>query len=161
MENCVDSCVHTLKDTWDLGKEGLEQENFQSVLRAAGETETTQENIQNWLELDEGDPGFQLLIEEEIAAVIFFFHLFSSALSVLLNFPFICFVSFFMAVFCLINPDDLSPPQLMQIIEGLLYKEECVCARACVYCSHLHSITCISSRLGMMVEDLSGEVVAT
>jgi uncharacterized protein YehS (DUF1456 family) len=42
------------------------------VLRAAGETETTQENIQDWLELD-GDPGFQLLTEEEIAAVIFIF----------------------------------------------------------------------------------------
>jgi hypothetical protein len=43
------------------------------VSRAAGETETTQENIQHWLQLDEGDPGFQLLAEEEIAAVIFFF----------------------------------------------------------------------------------------
>jgi hypothetical protein len=32
------------------------------VLRAAGETETTQENIQDWLELDEGDRGFQLLV---------------------------------------------------------------------------------------------------
>jgi hypothetical protein len=32
------------------------------VLRAAGETETTQGYIQNWLELDEGDPGFQLLV---------------------------------------------------------------------------------------------------
>jgi hypothetical protein len=41
------------------------------VLRAAGETDTTQENIQNWIELDEGDPGFQLLTEEEIAAMIF------------------------------------------------------------------------------------------
>jgi hypothetical protein len=30
------------------------------VLRAAGETETTQENVQDWLELDEGDPGFQV-----------------------------------------------------------------------------------------------------
>jgi hypothetical protein len=38
------------------------------VLRAAGETETTQENIQDWLQLDEGDPGFQLLTEEETAA---------------------------------------------------------------------------------------------
>jgi hypothetical protein len=47
-------------------------------LRVAGETETTQENIQDWLELDEGDPGFQLLTEEEIAAV-FYFYLFSSA----------------------------------------------------------------------------------
>jgi hypothetical protein len=42
------------------------------VLRAAGETETTQENIQDWLQLDAGDPGFQLPKEEEIAAVIFF-----------------------------------------------------------------------------------------
>jgi hypothetical protein len=32
-----------------------------------------QENIQDWFELDEGDPGFQLLTEEEIAAVIIFF----------------------------------------------------------------------------------------
>jgi hypothetical protein len=42
------------------------------VLRAAGETETTQANIQVWLELDEGDPGFQFLTEEGIAAVYFF-----------------------------------------------------------------------------------------
>jgi hypothetical protein len=42
------------------------------VLRAAAETETAQENIQDWLQLDEGDPGFQLLTEEEIAAGIYF-----------------------------------------------------------------------------------------
>jgi hypothetical protein len=41
------------------------------VLRAAGETETTQENFQDWLQLD-GDLGLQYLTEEEIAAVIFF-----------------------------------------------------------------------------------------
>jgi hypothetical protein len=52
------------------------------VLRAAGETETTQENIQDWFQLDEGDPGFQLLIKEEIATVIFIY-LFSSALPIL------------------------------------------------------------------------------
>jgi hypothetical protein len=43
------------------------------VLRAAGETETMQESNQDWLELDEGDPGFQFLTEEEISAVILFF----------------------------------------------------------------------------------------
>jgi hypothetical protein len=43
------------------------------VLRAAGETETAQGNIQDWLQLDEGDPGFQLLTGEEIAALIFFY----------------------------------------------------------------------------------------
>jgi hypothetical protein len=37
-----------------------EQEDFQTVLRAAGETEATQENIWDWLELD-GDPRFQIL----------------------------------------------------------------------------------------------------
>jgi hypothetical protein len=31
------------------------------VLRAAGETETAQGNIQDWLQLDEGNSGFQLL----------------------------------------------------------------------------------------------------
>jgi hypothetical protein len=41
--------------------EGLEQEDVQTVLRADGETETTQENIQDCLELDEGDAGLQLL----------------------------------------------------------------------------------------------------
>jgi hypothetical protein len=40
------------------------------VLRAAGETETTQGNIQDWLQLDEGDPGFQLLTEEDISTLI-------------------------------------------------------------------------------------------
>jgi uncharacterized protein YehS (DUF1456 family) len=43
------------------------------VLKAAGETETTQENIQDWLQPDEGDAGFQLLTEEEITAVIHFY----------------------------------------------------------------------------------------
>jgi hypothetical protein len=32
-----------------------------------------QESIQDWLELDEGDPGFQLLTNKEIAAVIYIF----------------------------------------------------------------------------------------
>jgi hypothetical protein len=77
------------------------------VLRA-GETETTQENIQDWLEPDEGDPGFQLVTEEQIVAVIFFY-LFSSSLSILLNFPFICFLRLFFlsfrATFRFINPD--------------------------------------------------------
>jgi hypothetical protein len=41
---------------------GLEQEDFQTVLRAAGETETTQENIQDWFKVDEGDPRFQILL---------------------------------------------------------------------------------------------------
>lgn len=40
----------------------LEQEDFQAVSRADGEIETTQEHIQDWLELNVGDSGVQLLV---------------------------------------------------------------------------------------------------
>jgi hypothetical protein len=50
------------------------------VLRAAGEAETTQGNIQEWLQLAGGEPGFRLLTEEDIAAMRFFY-LFLSALN--------------------------------------------------------------------------------
>jgi hypothetical protein len=66
------------------------------VLRAPGETEPTHENIQGWLELDEGDPGFQLLTDRNCCSDIFY--LFSSALPVLLNFPFICFIICFILI---------------------------------------------------------------
>jgi hypothetical protein len=75
------SSAHSwVRGTW-------EQEDFQAVFRAARETETSQENIQDWLKLDEEDAGIQLLTEEEIAAVIFY--LFSSAVPMLLNFTFV------------------------------------------------------------------------
>jgi hypothetical protein len=64
------------------------------VLRAPGETETTQDNIQHWLQLDEGDPGFQLLTEQEIAAVIIFLfstYLFSKFIFVLPGY--FCFIT--------------------------------------------------------------------
>jgi hypothetical protein len=57
-------------------------------------------------------PGFQLVTEEEIAAVTFL-NQFSSTLPILLNFPFICFF-----LFCLLL---LSFDLLIQIGEGLLY----------------------------------------
>lgn len=41
---------------------------------AAEENDTKQENIQDWLRLDEGGPAFQLLTEEETAAVIVFIY---------------------------------------------------------------------------------------
>jgi hypothetical protein len=66
MKNSGHSSLHTLKDTWHLGARGIRARGLLRPLRAAGETETTQENIQDWLQLDEGDPGFQLLTEEEI-----------------------------------------------------------------------------------------------
>jgi hypothetical protein len=56
-----------------------------TLLRAAEETETKQGNIQDWLQLDEGDPGFQLLTEKEVTAEP----------PTSLNFPVTCFISFF------------------------------------------------------------------
>jgi hypothetical protein len=63
------------------------------VLRAAGETETTQENIQDWLKLDVEGTRFQLLTEEKTAAVIFY--LLSSASQIVKFFIYLfskCFV---------------------------------------------------------------------
>jgi hypothetical protein len=53
--------LSTLRDIWDLGTKGLEQEDFQTALRADGDIETGQQSIQDWIELDEGDSGFHLL----------------------------------------------------------------------------------------------------
>jgi hypothetical protein len=79
------------------------------VLRAGRQTETTQEYIQDCLELDEGDPGFQLLTEEEIAAVIFYyFHQHYVHYYIPHLFVFYVFYLSFRAIFCLINSDDLS-----------------------------------------------------
>jgi hypothetical protein len=43
----MNNSVHSLKGSGISEQEGLEQEDFQTVLRAAGEAETTQENIQD------------------------------------------------------------------------------------------------------------------
>jgi hypothetical protein len=63
------------------------------VLRVAGETETTQENIQDWLELDR-DIRYQLLTEKEIAAGIFYFFIFIST-NYIIKFSIHFFLSFF------------------------------------------------------------------
>jgi hypothetical protein len=70
-------------------------------LRVAVESETAQENIQDWLQLDEGDPGFQLLTEEEISAVIFFIFI---RTTYIIKFSKLFFLSF-RAISCFMNPD--------------------------------------------------------
>jgi hypothetical protein len=46
------------------------------VLGVSGEKKTTQENVQGWIQLAKGDPGFQILTEVEIAAVILLLFIF-------------------------------------------------------------------------------------
>jgi hypothetical protein len=74
------------------------------VLRAAEETETKQENIQDWLELNEGDLGLQFLTEEETAADVVKDSVLEEESQCGLDelqesTPFICFLSFFVLVF--------------------------------------------------------------
>jgi hypothetical protein len=88
------------------------------VLRAAGETETAQENIQDWLQLDKGDPRFQLLTEEEIAAAILSY-LFSSALP---KFSIYLFSKFFL---CLLGPSFASLIRMTSPINPVLRHAEC------------------------------------
>jgi hypothetical protein len=63
------------------------------VLKEDGETETTQENIQDWLQLDEWDSEFQLLTEEEIASMIFLFIFIST--KYIITFSICLFFNFF------------------------------------------------------------------
>jgi hypothetical protein len=58
----------TSKDTWNLGARGLSD----CVEGQLERLKPRKKISQDWLELDEGDPGFQLLTEEQIAEVILF-----------------------------------------------------------------------------------------
>jgi hypothetical protein len=89
MKNSIHSWIHTSKDTWNLEEEVLEKKTFGQCWGQLGGLNPTQENTQDWLELDEEHPEFQLLTEEEIAAMIFLF-IFISTTS--LHFAFICFI---------------------------------------------------------------------
>jgi hypothetical protein len=56
------------------------------VFRAVVEAETRQENIQGWLQLDEGDSGLQLDRGRNRYSDIFLFNFVTATM--LLNFPF-------------------------------------------------------------------------
>ncbi|KAG7169541.1 Tigger transposable element-derived protein 7-like 53 [Homarus americanus] len=55
-----------LKDVDDF--EGSEVADYHHNMKKADEDTITEENVLEWLHSDEGDPGFQLMTEEEIAA---------------------------------------------------------------------------------------------
>jgi hypothetical protein len=58
---------------------GFRSKRTFTVLRANVETEATQENIQHQHELDEGDPGFQLLTGSNFCSDVFVFIFISTA----------------------------------------------------------------------------------
>jgi hypothetical protein len=76
--------------------------------------------------MDEGDPGFQLLTEEEIAAVIFLLFIFTITTYIIKFSIYLFFLSLsFRAIFSFINLDywliRMTPPtKLIRISEDLL-----------------------------------------
>nr|XP_033795171.1 jerky protein homolog-like [Geotrypetes seraphini] len=51
----------------ELQFHGFEVEDFYTMMKNAGENNTTEEALLEWLEEDEGDPGYQIMSESEIA----------------------------------------------------------------------------------------------
>ncbi|XP_042230039.1 tigger transposable element-derived protein 7-like [Homarus americanus] len=71
--------ISTLDNSWkkllldtepELDFEGFEVTNFHCVLHHGRENNKTMEDVETWLEENEGDPGYQLLLAEEIADVV-------------------------------------------------------------------------------------------
>jgi hypothetical protein len=75
-----------------------------------------QGNIQDWLKLDEGDPGFQLLTEQTAAAIFFISSL--SVLPISLDFSINMFSNFFLFfIFDVLFAKSDQPVQLSRISE--------------------------------------------
>ncbi|XP_076048822.1 uncharacterized protein LOC143029777 isoform X2 [Oratosquilla oratoria] len=71
--------ISTLANSWkkllidvepDYDFEGLEATDFHYMLQCAGETEVTLENVQDWLDENDNEPGHQILSAEEIVAEV-------------------------------------------------------------------------------------------
>jgi hypothetical protein len=69
MKNSVHSWVHTIK-TYGV----YEQEDFQTLLRVAWETETMQENIQDWLSLMKETLSFSFWQRKKLVQWYFFIY---------------------------------------------------------------------------------------
>jgi hypothetical protein len=115
--------VRALKDTWDLGARGIRARGLSGCVEDSRRDWNHARKYPRYLELDEGDPGFQLLTGEEIAAVIYFLFFYFINTTCVIKFSIYLFSKFFLslrAIICFTNPDDL-PIQLIHIAEGLLY----------------------------------------
>jgi hypothetical protein len=88
IKNFVHSWIHTLKDTWDLGARGL-SDCVEGIWR-----DWNQPRKYPRLAWAGWRRPWISAWQEQIAAEISFY-LFSSALSILLNSPFICFLIFY------------------------------------------------------------------
>jgi hypothetical protein len=87
---CTQLSTHFKRYMVIMAKRDYSKGDFQIILRTDGKIDTKQENIQDWLELDEGNPGLQL----DRKTLLQTYFMCSSALTVLQNLPFICFLTF-------------------------------------------------------------------
>ncbi|XP_045127992.1 tigger transposable element-derived protein 7-like [Portunus trituberculatus] len=76
---CGDLKISTLANSWkkllqntepDYDFEGFEAGDFQRVLQRADEKDVTLEDVQEWLDENDADPGYQILSDEEIAVEV-------------------------------------------------------------------------------------------
>jgi hypothetical protein len=79
----------------EFSSRGDYSKRTQTVLRAAEEPETTQEDIQDWLQLDEGDPGFQLLT--------YLLFIYIGTIYIIICSSYLTCKVFFKAISCVIN----------------------------------------------------------
>ena len=69
LENAWNPLMHGKEDeAADFG--GFNAIDFREVLTAAGESGPTEDDVEQWLAEDEGDPGFELLSNKEIAEAV-------------------------------------------------------------------------------------------
>ncbi|KAG7163017.1 Tigger transposable element-derived protein 7-like 29, partial [Homarus americanus] len=68
LQNCWKKLLKDEEVEFDF--EGFENDDFRARLRRAGEHQVCSNDISEWLEADDGDPGYQILSEAEIAASV-------------------------------------------------------------------------------------------
>ncbi|KAG7154980.1 Jerky protein-like 14 [Homarus americanus] len=68
LQNCWKKLLKDEEVEFDF--DGFENDDLCAHLRLAGEHHVCSNDISEWLEVDDGDPGYQILSEAEIAASV-------------------------------------------------------------------------------------------
>ncbi|KAK3889625.1 hypothetical protein Pcinc_006390 [Petrolisthes cinctipes] len=70
LENCWKKLLIDVEEDSFEGFEGFEAKDFKKLLHKAGEKNVTEDDVRDWTEENESDPGYQVLSMDEIAAEV-------------------------------------------------------------------------------------------
>ncbi|KAK3890070.1 hypothetical protein Pcinc_005985 [Petrolisthes cinctipes] len=70
LENCWKKLLIDDEEDSFEGFEGFEANDFKKLLHKAGEKNVTEDDVRDWIEENESDPGCQVLSMDEIAAEV-------------------------------------------------------------------------------------------